>query len=244
MRILLAFSAVLFLFAGTAAADPVKADIVWVIDDSVSMAGDIAQVKANIVSFNTAMVLNGIDANYALVRYGGPNGIFANYGHNDHASLEQDMTDFATFNMPGGAFQTLTAPTSAQEKGSLATIEALTASFRAGSIINIILVTDEDDDSSLAEFLAADAGLTANDALFNFIGRPGVGNTNARYGVLAANHGGAAFDILAFRANPVPFFQNFTDTKVKEILEAPEPGSIALLLIGVGALALRRRKSA
>lgn len=202
------------------------ADILWLVDTSVSMAGDINEVQARIIDFNQAMVDNGIDANYGLVRFG------------TFESLIQDITDFDTFNAPGGPFQLLTANQGNPESGSSAVNVGLGgATFRSGSVKNFILVTDEDDDSSFADFQAADLGLGSANALFNFIGRPGVGNTDSRYGVLAANHRGSAFDILDFRSNPDPFFENFINTKVQEIIRetTPEPGSL-LALLGLGVL--------
>ena len=124
--------------------------------------------------------------------------------------------------------------------------------FRVGSIKNIILITDEDDDEVNAPgnvnfapstYLAADTLLTAGDALFNFIGRPNFGNSEHSYHKLALDHGGAIFSITAFRADADAFFDNFTETKVKEIIAAaPEPASLALLGLGVMAVASRRRR--
>lgn len=54
---------------GVHAAAP--ADIRWVADTSASMDDDIAEVKARIQEFDNAMTSAGIDARYALLRFGG-----------------------------------------------------------------------------------------------------------------------------------------------------------------------------
>ena len=80
------------LLVSTIAHAAILADIVWVIDTSGSMGGDIAEVKARILEFDTVMTSNGIDARYGAVRFGGT------------ASLIQDITDFATFTAAGSPF--------------------------------------------------------------------------------------------------------------------------------------------
>ncbi len=208
----------------------VDADIVWVIDTSGSMGGDIAQVKARILEFNTAMTANGIDAKYAVVRFGGSE------------TLIQDLTDFATLSAPG-PFMSLTANGGGIERGSNATLLGLnTVSFRAGSVHNFILITDEDDDGYKRAEL--DAALTATGALFNAIVDPRSGT--AHYGPLATGHGGALFDILAFRSNPDAFFDNFIKTKVKEIIDhgkVPEPGVLFLMGFGLMGMGIAGRKA-
>ncbi len=218
----------------------VVADVIWLIDTSGSMIADIEEVKTNLVAFNAAMILNGIDAHHALVEFGG-----MPPGGNDTdgtALLSIDVTDFATF---AATASTLTAGGAGNEPGSLAVTTALSgATFRAGSVKNLILITDEDDDSSGGEFSAADTALDDMNAFFNFIGVPGVGNTDARYGALADDHGGTAFEITAFRADPAGFFANFIDTKVQEILGVPEPTTMALFGLGLAGLGFARRRKA
>ena len=228
-----------FLFAPSAQAAFVPADIVYVVDYSGSMGPDIQQVIDNINDFQTALTNAGIDATYGAVQFGQSN-------NGGNPLLLTDLTSAAGV----GAALTAALPVGGGfEPGGDATVFALNSmTWRAGAVKNIILITDEDDDSGLAGNAAADAALTQYGALFNAIIDP-FQDANSPicascYADLAANHGGSVFNILDFRNDPAAFLANFNATKVQEILSAPEPSIMVLLgigLVGFGFSARRRR---
>lgn len=224
----------------------IASDIMWVVDTSGSMGDDITQVKQRIQQFDTAMIANGIDARYGLVRFGGAN------------TLIQDITTFSDFDRVGGPFRALTDNGGGTEDGSAAIQVALGASFRANTVRNIILVTDEDDDNA-GNRAALDAALAAtlSDEFINIIGNPS-DDSNNYYRDLAPAHNGKFFNIVDFRTDPDGFFTNFIETKVGEIVDfctqnpnapecqnqVPEPASLALFGIGLAGVAWRRRRQA
>ena len=94
-----------------------------------------------------------------------------------------------------------------------------TFTFRTGSQVLTVLVTDEEDDSTAADFNAALNAFRTQSAIFFGIAlNPSLpndvdsatNNTDARYGELARRTGGGLFDIAAFALNPQPFFESFT----------------------------------
>jgi len=195
----------------------IPADIVFVIDTTGSMTDDIQAIREHFDEFDAALRFAGIDPRYGLVTFP---------GSTPTPMQIQDMTDFASFTAPDSPFQTFTVPAGgAKEYGSLALREALndfnpetTFNFRTGTQVLTVLVTDEEDDSTLADFNAAlnafrtqsatFFGITLNPNLPNDIDSP-TNNTDARYGELARRTGGALFDIAAFALNPQPFFESF-----------------------------------
>ncbi|MFV2069764.1 MAG: vWA domain-containing protein, partial [Pirellulales bacterium] len=196
---------------GLSDSPPINVDVVFLVDTSTGMDPEIAQLKRVITDFDQALNSASINPSYALVE-------FPRTDTSDDPLLVQDVVDFATFTVPGGPFDQLAAGAGDIENGSLAVREALndvfdetTINFRNGSSPALILITDEDDNSDVADFNQADALLGTNGASFSFIGTPGVGNTDARYGFLANVSGGSGFDVADFLANPEPFFASFVN---------------------------------
>lgn len=247
------FGGMMMMVAPSAYAAFIPADILWVIDVSASMGDDINQIRTRIGQFNTEMTNNGINASYGLIEFGG------NVSGTDDWTIVTDMTsNFATFTT---GLNSISANHGNPESGSSAGLFGLNnITWTDGSVKNIIMVTDEDDDSdgfnvttgtciSRTNCNAFHNELTSMDALFNVIRNPGAGNTALTYDFLASEHGGTAFSILSFRSDPTAFFDSFIATKVEEIKgrDVPEPGALLLIgmgMAGVGATRLRRRKLA
>ena len=213
-------------------------DVVFIIDNSASMGQEIADVKANIVQMNDDLEAGHADARYGLVRIGGPNP----GGH-----FLTDISTFTVFNMAGGPFQLLVATAGNPESGSVGVNVAFSnMNFRGGNVpICIVLLTDEDDDSSAVAFAAAVANLAANpSAVFTLVGVPGVGNTDARYGVLASNSGGDVFTIASFQNDPAAVLAAISDKIIEQAENVAVGGEIipintsALLLAGVQSVSM------
>ena len=126
------------------------------------------------------------------------------------------MVDFTAFTAVDSPFTTFAVPAGgSKEYGSLALREALndvdpatTFTFRPGSQVLTVLMTDEEDDSLAADFTAALNAVQARSAVFFGItlnpnlpndSDSATNNTGARYGELARSSGGQLFDIAELR---------------------------------------------
>ncbi len=209
------------------------ADIVLVIDTSGSMADEIAQIRQRIADFDASLRAANIDPRYALVTFPG-----------DGATpLQiQDLVSFAAFTAADSPFNTFAVPAGGKkEYGSLALREALndvdpatTFTFRPGARVSTVLMTDEEDDSSAADFALALNAFTARNAVFfgltlnpdlPYDADSATNNTDARYGEFARRTGGQIFDISAFSLDPTPFFESFT-AAVTGVIAAPNTTGI------------------
>ncbi len=119
------------------------ADIVFLIDNSGSMSGEIAQVRNNAIAFGDSLHALGIDYRLGAVRFGQSSGGGQPY---IYGPLTDDVTVFHSWISAMGA-------SGGFEPGLQACINAATYfSFRPGSSRHFILITDEDSDGgSLSE---------------------------------------------------------------------------------------------
>ncbi|MEZ6113728.1 MAG: pre-peptidase C-terminal domain-containing protein [Pirellulaceae bacterium] len=74
-----------------------QADIVFMIDTSGTMGGDIAEIRQRLSTFDQQMIAANIDAQYGLVTFPASN-------PNNQPRQIQDIVDFATFTAAGSPF--------------------------------------------------------------------------------------------------------------------------------------------
>jgi Mg-chelatase subunit ChlD len=235
-----------FLLAQGALADSKPADVVFVIDESGSMGGVQAAIRTNIGTFASLLSAGGIDAKYALVGYG-------------HSAVRPriltDFTDAASFATAalglltnGGTEPGYEAIMAALEGGP----SALNLSYRSGAVKNVIIVTDEESNGDLtgANWGTADTLLSRVQALLNGVMNspyPAEYSSNGgTYAALIGAHGGSVFSMSELVNNPTQFVHDFAAAKIKEIQDfeptVPEPGTIALLGLGLASLMVVRRR--
>jgi hypothetical protein len=165
----LAVAAALGVFAGTARA-ATTADVLFVVDESGSMAGEHAWIAAMVTSLDAALGTAGVTGNqYGLVGFGSVHaGGYYQQGHK-HAVGGGDWGNAAQMSTAAG---TLTA-SGGFEDGYQAIDYALNNyAFRAGAALNVILITDEDRDITPGVSLSAASilsALQAKNALLNAV---------------------------------------------------------------------------
>jgi Ca2+-binding RTX toxin-like protein len=194
--------AVLAAPAPTLAAGP-PGDIIFVLDESGSMADEIADVEARVADI-VAGLSNSIDARYALVSFGGappgqaPGAPFARTNFTDGAGLASALSSAGSY------------PGSGDERGLYATQFAMhgVSGARPGAATCVVLLSDEDTDTQIdlpTDLSGARDALKDRNAAWFGIVTLGLENTSETYGPspgsLAAESGGTVFDIQAFRSD-------------------------------------------
>ncbi|MBL9032866.1 MAG: PEP-CTERM sorting domain-containing protein [Phycisphaerae bacterium] len=140
------------------------ADIVFVVDESGSMAGEHAWIASMIASLDAGLAAKGVQAQYGLVGFGG--GGAGNAGRQINVGGGQFGTA-AQFAAAAGSLVT----TGATEDGYAGVNFALGYTFRPGAAQNFILITDEDRDvvNGAVTFASLSAALNARNALLNVV---------------------------------------------------------------------------
>lgn len=239
-------------------------DFIFVVDESGSMGSVQANLRNQIGNFAQVLSSGGVDARYGLVGYG------------NNAVVPRQLTDLTTAANFATAAANLVA-SGGTEPGYQATAFALnkidgqtsTFSFRANSIINIILFTDEPSNGegsggqrvggAVPSLTVVDGLLDAEDAFFNAV-LTGT-NTIASYKPLADNNSGQVFDLQQFATlsgqDLTKFVQDFAAAKLKEVQDfcdlnptdpacvgnIPVPGTLLLVGLGLATLRIPRRLS-
>ena len=190
-------------------------DVVFIVDESLSMGPEIAAVAANINFIATALEAS-LDPQYALLGFA--HGSLARSGSSPRSTPAVIRTDFTNTAGLAAATALLLPDWGAEEAGAYATSFAMNnlTGWRPGAGTCVVLITDEDNDGypltttagQIASREQAKIDLDARGAVFFGI-VPGLyGNSERDYGPnagsLAAHTGGSTFVTSAFVADPQP----------------------------------------
>ncbi len=146
------------------------ADVVFVVDESASMAGEHAWIGSMVSDLDAGLIAAGVtDNRYSLVGFvepSGPHGI----GPHKHTVGGGGFGTAAEMSTAAGG---LTTDNFTEEDGHEAIDFALdNYTFRAGAAVNVILITDEDRDDTTGNAINFDtvlAKLGSVDALLNVV---------------------------------------------------------------------------
>ena len=165
------------------------ADIVFLIDTSSSMGGEIAAVRQNAAAFAGALASSNIDFRLGLVKFGNSSGAnpFLFDGGNLTSDIKQFQANLATLVASGGF-----------EPGFLALRMAVQGfNFRPGAQKVFILITDEDSDD--LDKQSTVALLLANNVVVHAAAQCTFGSSNAHYcdsSSVRAATSGLLFDVV------------------------------------------------
>lgn len=156
----LAVAGILLVAAGPVRANTVKkTDLVFLIDATGSMAGEIAAVKSGLSSFVGGLGSSSIDARYALVLYGGAPELVLDFT-SDGSALQTAFGQISVNGSVGGFQNNHNVNPEAGLEAIRIVLNGATdntllrthvggsgpLSFRSDARKNLILVTDEDSD--------------------------------------------------------------------------------------------------
>jgi hypothetical protein len=164
-------------------------NVVFIVDESGSMAGEQAFLQSVIEDLDAALATEGVtNRSYGVVGFGGPNNgnpRTMTTGAPALADATQTKADLGTLVVNGGT-----------EDGFEAINYALTAfNYVAGAAINYILVTDEDRDVTSSDtFASVLASLQRRNILLNaIVNNPFTSDNFTAASVLGINDSGEAY---------------------------------------------------
>lgn len=216
---------------GNPAQSAIMTDIVFLVDESGSMGTIQANLRNNIGLFASILTAGGVDAQYGLVGFGNGSAV---------PRMLSDLTDDASL---ATAANNLVASGSF-ESGFSATAFALNSidnqsdlfTYRPNAVKNIIIFTDEDNDSSpnpgfavnglAPTYAVVDGLLKQNNALFNAVVSSGGACTTVNhlcYVPLALANNGQQFNLNLLNTNDQQvvegFVTAFASAKLQETID-------------------------